>query len=193
MKNILQNVGLISLFILIIFLWMWVLTNELPYLLNISVIVGGIILIFPIAWLGRTLLDKNPTKERAVWITTIVHYSVLILSGISIIRAIITHNEWMGWTLPIPTEIGLFLVIITAGMSLLAVINLAVKGFGAPFAIALSHKLAVDWMYAWTRNPMVLATLALGISMGLWFQSALFLLWILISSRTGIAGDCKSL
>ena len=38
--------------------------------------------------------------------------------------------------------------------------NLALRGFGAPFGIALSRRLAIDWLYAWTRNPMVLATLA---------------------------------
>jgi len=61
-----------------------------------------------------------------------------------------------------------------------SVVNLALKGLGAPFAIALSRKLAVDWLYAWTRNPMVLATLVFLLSLGIWFQSALFVLWVLI-------------
>jgi len=43
------------------------------------------------------------------------------------------------------------------GSYLLTVINLALKGFGAPFFIVLSRKLAADWLYAWTRDPMVLA------------------------------------
>jgi protein-S-isoprenylcysteine O-methyltransferase Ste14 len=60
------------------------------------------------------------------------------------------------------------------------VINLAIKGFGAPFFIVLSRKLAADWMYAWTRNPMVLAALSFALSLGIWFQSALFVLWVLI-------------
>jgi protein-S-isoprenylcysteine O-methyltransferase Ste14 len=54
------------------------------------------------------------------------------------------------------------------------------KGLGAPFFISLSQKLAVDWFYAWTRNPMVLAGLALLVSMGLWFQSTMFVLWALL-------------
>ena len=45
---------------------------------------------------------------------------------------------------------------------------------------ALSQKLAVDWLYAWTRNLMVLPGLALLASLGLWFQSGLFLLWGLL-------------
>jgi protein-S-isoprenylcysteine O-methyltransferase Ste14 len=72
------------------------------------------------------------------------------------------------------------LVIITGAASLLTVVNLALKGFGAPFFIALSRKLAADWLYAWTRNPMVLAALAWFLSLGVWFQSTLFVLWVLI-------------
>jgi len=72
------------------------------------------------------------------------------------------------------------LAIITGAAFLLTVVNLALKGFGAPFFIALSRKLAADWLYAWTRNPMVLAGLAFLLSLGIWFQSALFVLWVLI-------------
>jgi protein-S-isoprenylcysteine O-methyltransferase Ste14 len=79
-----------------------------------------------------------------------------------------------------PVEIGLLLVITTGAASLLTVINLALKGLGAPFAIALSRKVAVDWLYAWTRNPMVLAALACLLSLGIWFQSTLFVLWVAV-------------
>jgi protein-S-isoprenylcysteine O-methyltransferase Ste14 len=54
------------------------------------------------------------------------------------------------------------------------------KGLGAPFFISLSEKLAVDWMYAWTRNPMLLAAFAFFLSLGIWFQSTLFVFWVLI-------------
>jgi protein-S-isoprenylcysteine O-methyltransferase Ste14 len=74
----------------------------------------------------------------------------------------------------------LALVIITGAAFLLTVVNLALKGLGAPFFIALSRKLAADWLYAWTRNPMVLAVLAFFLSLGIWFQSMLFVLWVLI-------------
>jgi protein-S-isoprenylcysteine O-methyltransferase Ste14 len=126
------------------------------------------------------MLDKNPTTSRVAWTTAFVHYAVVILSGVAVVRAIKTHQDWSGWLLPVPTEIGSLLVIITGGATLATVINLAVKGLGAPFAIALSRKLAVDWLYAWTRNPMVLASLAFGLSLGVWFQSILFVLWVLI-------------
>lgn len=131
-----------------------------------------------LAW-EKDARQKSNTS-RAVWITTFVHYSVVILAGTAVVRAIKTHQDWSGWSLPVPTEIGFVLVIITGSAALLTVINLALKGLGAPFAIVLSRKLAADWLYAWTRNPMVLATLVFGLSLGIWFQSVLFVLWVLI-------------
>ena len=70
-------------------------------------------------------------------------------------------------------------MILTGAATLLTVVNLALRGLGAPFAIALSKKLAVDWLYAWTRNPMVLAALIFLLSLGIWYQSALFVVWVL--------------
>jgi protein-S-isoprenylcysteine O-methyltransferase Ste14 len=126
------------------------------------------------------MLDKQPTMSRAVWVTTFVHYALGIFLGAPIIRAVSTHQDWSGWVLPVPVGISLFLVAITGLATLLTMVNLALKGLGAPFAIALSKKLAADWFYAWTRNPMLLAVLAFLLSLGLWFQSALFVLWVLI-------------
>jgi protein-S-isoprenylcysteine O-methyltransferase Ste14 len=109
-----------------------------------------------------------------------VHFVLGFTFGVPIVRAVTTYQEWTDWVLPVPSEIGLVLVIITGTAFLLVVANLALKGLGAPFAIALSKKLAIDWFYAWTRNPMVLAALALLLSLGIWFQSVLFVLWALI-------------
>jgi protein-S-isoprenylcysteine O-methyltransferase Ste14 len=179
MRHIVEGSVRIALFTLILLGWSWVVDQPLSSGVNLSIIVGGVLLILPVVWLGRTVLDKNPTTSRAGWITTIVHYTVVILLGVAVIRAVKTHQDWSGWVLPVPAEIGLLLVIVTGGAALLSVMNLALRGLGAPFAVALSRKLAVDWMYAWTRNPMVLATLALGLSLGVWFQSLLFVLWVL--------------
>ena len=180
MKDIIDSFFRITLFAIIIIIWWWVLNQKFSNIVDITIIIGGILLIYPIAFLGRKMLYKNTTMNRTTRITTLVHYSVVILAGTSVIRAIKTHQDWSDWLLPIPTEIGLVLVTATGAATLLAVINLAVKGFGAPFAIALSRKLAIDWMYAWTRNPMVLSVLAFGISLGIWFQSILFILLVLI-------------
>src|SRR5271157_554654 len=169
----------IALFALALFLLKWAIETPLPGVMNLSIILGGVVLVFPVVWLGRKILDRHPTKNGAVWITTFVQFAVANLLGMGAIRASITHRDWSDWALPVPTEIGLTLVIVTGAATLLTVANLALKGFGAPFFIVLSRKLAVDWMYAWTRNPMVLAVLAFLLSLGIWYQSALFVLWAL--------------
>ena len=180
MRQVIDFLVRVALLAFIWFTWWWALKAPLSNTINLSIIVGGVLLIFPLVGLGRLLLDRHPTASRVAWTTTIVHYALGILFGAAIIRAVITYQDWAGWRLPIPVEIGLPLVIVTGVAVLLTMVNLALKGLGAPFAIALSRKLAIGWLYAWTRNPMVLAFLAFLLSLGIWFQSALFLLWVLI-------------
>ena len=161
-------------------LWWWALMTPLSNVMNLSLIVGGVVLVFPVVWLGRKILDRHLTTSGVVWTTTLVQFTLRNLFAVAIIRALTTHRHWPDRVLPVPTQIGLWLAMITGAALLLTVANLALKGFGAPFFIALSRKLAADWLYAWTRNPMVLAALAFLLSLGIWFQSALFVLWVLI-------------
>jgi protein-S-isoprenylcysteine O-methyltransferase Ste14 len=170
----------VVLLLVTLLIWMWVFNQDFQGWLNLTIIAGGLVLIIPVVFFGRWLLDLNPTKPRAVWITTLVHYAALNLLGAAMIRAIKTNADWAAWALPVPAEIGVLLVILTGAAALLSVLNLALKGLGAPFAIVLSQRLSVDWLYAWTRNPMVLATLAFLIALGIWFQSTLFVLWAIL-------------
>jgi protein-S-isoprenylcysteine O-methyltransferase Ste14 len=162
------------------FLWWWAFNTPLSNVMNLSIIVGGLLLVFPLVWLGTKILDRHLTTSGVAWITTFVQFAVGNLFFVAIIRAVTTHQDWSDWVLPVPAEIGLLLAIISGAAFLLTVVNLALKGFGAPFYIALSRKLAADWLYAWTRNPMALAFLAFLLSLGIWFQSVLFVLWVLI-------------
>ncbi len=170
----------IALLVLIWIIWLWTLNQPFSNTVNLSIIVGGVLLTYPLGWLGRKILDQRQTIGRAVWTTTFVHFGMGFTFGIPIVLAVSTYKDWCGWVLPVPSVIGLVLVIITGAAFSLTVINLALKGLGAPFFIALSRKLAADWLYAWTRNPMALAALAFFLSLGIWFQSALFMLWVLI-------------
>lgn len=180
MKQNLEFPARVALLVFIWLVWWWVINLSLSNFMDLSIIVIGVLLTFPCVWLGRKILDRNPTMNRAVWVTTFVHLALGFTFGIPIIRAVITVRDWTDWILPIPKGIGLTFVIVTGVAFLLVVANLALKGLGAPMFIALSRKLAVDWLYAWTRNPMVLAGLALLLSVGIWFQSALFVLWALL-------------
>jgi protein-S-isoprenylcysteine O-methyltransferase Ste14 len=180
MRQVIEFLVRVALLAFIWFIWWWVLNASLSNVMNLSIIVGGVLLTFPLVWLGRKMLDKQPTMSRAIWVTTFVHFGLGFTIGVPFVRAVTTHQDWSGWVLPVPSVIGLVLVIITGAASFLTVANLALKGFGAPFFIALSKKLAADWLYAWTRNPMLLAALAFFLSLGIWFQSVLFVLWVLI-------------
>jgi protein-S-isoprenylcysteine O-methyltransferase Ste14 len=180
MKHVIESFFRIVLLAFIWFIWWWVLNAPLSNVMNLSIIVGGVLMTFPLVWLGRKILDRQQTIGHAIWTTTFVHFGLGFTFGVPIVRAVSTYQDGSGWVLPIPSVIGLVLVIITGAAFLLTVINLALKGFGAPFFIVLSRKLAADWMYAWTRNPMALAGLAFFLSLGIWFQSALFVLWVLI-------------
>jgi protein-S-isoprenylcysteine O-methyltransferase Ste14 len=180
MKHVIISFFRIVLLAIILTVWWLVLNASLSDVMNLSIIGGGVLLTYPLVWLGRKILDRHQTISHAVWTTTFVHFGLTFTFGIPVVRALSTYRDWTGWVLPIPPAIGLVLVIITGAACLLTVINLALKGLGAPFFIVLSRKLAADWLYSWTRNPMVLAALAFGVSLGIWFQSALFVIWVLI-------------
>jgi protein-S-isoprenylcysteine O-methyltransferase Ste14 len=180
MKHAVELLFRVALMVFSWLLWWWAFNTPLSNVMNLSIMVGGILLVFPLVWLGRKILDRHLTTGGVAWITTFVQLAVGNLFGVAIIRAVTTHQDWSDWVLPVPAEIGLWLAIISGAAFLLTVVNLALKGFGAPFYIALSRKLAADWLYAWTRNPMALAFLAFLLSLGIWFQSALFVLWVLI-------------
>ena len=169
-----------SSFGITVMVWRWVAKSHSTPIVSGLLIVGPIVLVFPVVWLGRKLLDARPTPEHTAKITAFVHYALMVLFGTAIIEAVQTGQGWRGWTIPLPAGIGLALLRITGLATVLTVINLAVRGLGAPFAIALSQRLATDWMYRWTRNPMVLATLACLLSFGVWIRSTLFLVWALL-------------
>jgi protein-S-isoprenylcysteine O-methyltransferase Ste14 len=179
MKNALKFIR-VAFLVLAWCVWWFVPNRSHSIGMNWFLIVGLILLIIPIIWLARWMLDRHPTIARSDWITTFVHYAVGIQAGTAVIQAVLTRQAWQGWVLPVPVWIGLVLVIVSGVATLLSVANLALKGLGAPFVIALSQKVAADWMYAWTRNPMMLGGLALLASLGIWFQSLFFVLWALV-------------
>ena len=180
MKHLAQVPLRLALFACICGVFWLAAEARLSSVVNLRVIVVGVLLTFPVVWLGRRFLDRHQTVAHAVWTTTFVHVALGFTLGIPIVRAVTTYREWPGWVLPVPSGIGSALVIVTGAASALTVLNLALKGLGAPFFIALSQRLTADWLYARTRNPMALAGVAFFVALGIWFRSALFVLWVLI-------------
>jgi protein-S-isoprenylcysteine O-methyltransferase Ste14 len=166
-------------FALTLTIWSWVLNRQFDHVQALIIIVGGVVAVFPVVWVGRRTLDAKPTIDQTAWVTSIVHFAIMVLLGAAIIEAARTAETWQGWVMPMPAEVGLALMMTTGTALLLTVVNLALQGLGAPFAIALTRRLATNWMYAWTRNPMVLSLLAFLVSLGIRLRSFLFVLWVL--------------
>jgi hypothetical protein len=68
MKHAVELFFRIALLAFTLFIWLWVLNQPLSNSMNLSIIVGGVLLVFPIVWLGRMILDRQPITSRAVWV-----------------------------------------------------------------------------------------------------------------------------
>jgi protein-S-isoprenylcysteine O-methyltransferase Ste14 len=169
-----------SPFAAVALLWMWVADAHFPPIGNALCICGGVAGIFPAVFLARAALDRRPTETGALWITSLLHAYLMAAFGAALIKALQTHASWRLVAIPLPQDIAAALVTITGTFAFLVVLNLALRGLGAPFALALSRRLATGWLYRWTRNPMVLATVLWLFAVGLWLQSAGFLAWLLL-------------
>jgi protein-S-isoprenylcysteine O-methyltransferase Ste14 len=166
--------------------WWWAWPRALDVWVSVAFIVGGPLGMFPLTWLCRALLDANPTPERAFFTSSLMHYGLLVLVGFATIESYKLILARPTWVIPLPAEIGLALMIITGAFVLLTMLTLALRGLGAPFAIALTRRLSVDWLYGWTRNPMVLGGVAFMLAGGLWMRSAWFVLWVLLLFTPGM-------
>ena len=125
MRHNIESFFRIFLFAIILTIWWLVLNAQFSNVINLSIIVGGVLLSFPLVWLGRKILDRHQTTGHAVWTTTFVHFGLGFTFGVPIVLALTTHHNWSGWMLPVPSVIGLILVIITGTASFLTVVNLA--------------------------------------------------------------------
>jgi protein-S-isoprenylcysteine O-methyltransferase Ste14 len=170
----------VASFAVALYAWWWLLERDFTLAQGLLVSVGGVLAGFPVTWIGRQTLDAQPTPARAEWVTTAVHFALMVPLGAAIIAAVRVGQVWHIGLIAVPSEVGLTLMTVTGVGVLLAMLNLALQGLGAPFAIALSRRLAVKWLYAWTRNPMVLSALGFLIAVGLWLRSGPFLVWVLL-------------
>lgn len=158
--------------------WLWSLDQELSLEYAFAIAVGGVLAIIPLVFVGRRSLDRQPTLERTDLVTTILHYLVAILFGSAVIAATKFGLSSPIWSIPIPAWLGLVLMALGGIFFFIVVLNLAIKGLGAPFAVAQTRLVVAEWMYAWTRNPMVLSGLVFLVGLGFWLQSTLFMVWL---------------
>ena len=188
MKRLLLNLfGLVLTWAI----WLWLAGQELAPPINLAIAIGCILTLFPLVFAGRWLLDRQPTIERAEWVNSLVHYLFAIFFGSAILAAVRFGQISTTGLISFPPWLGLVLMTISGLVVLLVVFNLAVKGLGAPFAVALTRLVVTDWLYAWTRNPMILSALAFLVGLGFWLQSGLFLIWVLVVVSPAILAFIK--
>lgn len=171
-----------AVFVVLIIIWRWTQRAALPLSGLGAIAILGVAALPVISWIGRRSLDRLPSPEHATRMASVVHYGLMLPLGMAFVAAIRLEVAWPGWTLPVPENVGVALTWITGVLLAVAVINLAIRGLGAPFGIALSRRLATDWFYARIRNPMVLATLLFLVALALRLRSASFLAWSLLGA-----------
>jgi protein-S-isoprenylcysteine O-methyltransferase Ste14 len=167
-------------FLATLFIWNWAAQQRDPLWLAPAIALVIPLLIFPLTWMGRVSLDRDPTSAHADPVTRVVHFLVMCVIGSALICAAVASDRLPWGKLPFPARLADALTALTAIAVLLTVLNLAIRGFGAPWAISLSKRLATDWLYARTRNPMVLCLVLFLFCFGLHLHSALFLAWVAI-------------
>jgi len=160
--------------------WLLLSFASLPPAVNLAIAILCPLLIIPLVLWGRRRLDANPNPDRAYRVTMDVHYGNGVLLGAALIAAVRLAQQSNQWPLPAPVWIGMMVMLVSGALIVAAVIRLLVKGSGLPFAAVLTRVVVTEWVYSWTRNPMVLAGLAFIVGVGLWLQSGLFLVWVLV-------------
>jgi protein-S-isoprenylcysteine O-methyltransferase Ste14 len=162
----------------VIFLcWRLAAQHTFSFFWSVALVWGGIALVPLIAAMGRWLLDRRPTPERAALLTIPVHYMGMILLGCALIVAFRFTQTYPIARVPFPRAVSFPALRVLAVLLTFTVVNLAIGGLGLPFATALSKKLATNWLYARCRNPMGLFLLLFFIVGALWLQSLHALLW----------------
>jgi protein-S-isoprenylcysteine O-methyltransferase Ste14 len=159
--------------------WLLFASADIGFWMDLLIAIGGVVLIIPLVSVARKALDHQPTAAQARRVTLVVHYIMAASFGCALISAMRLGLEWLVLPLELPYWMGPGAMFLSGLVLALVVINLVLKGFGLPFAAALTRILVTDWIYAWTRNPMIVSALAFLVGLGLWLRSWLFLIWTL--------------
>lgn len=173
--------GKILLFLIILCLAWYVLSAvSLPTAVLLAVSLLGPPGLILAAWLGRHALDRKANPENALQVTGAVHQAVMITLGSAAIAAVRLFGTFPVWEIPIPDVLGLALVILSSLLLLTSTANLILSGLGMPVAFLPTRQVASNWLYGWTRNPIVLSGLLFLFSLGLWMRSTSLVAWTVV-------------
>jgi protein-S-isoprenylcysteine O-methyltransferase Ste14 len=155
----------------------WAVLHTFSTFWGFALMWGGVAFVPLLAAVGRWLLDRRPTPERAGLLTIPIHYLEMILLGCALVVALHVTQAHPMARVPFPRAISWLAMRILSIVATLTVLNLAMGGLGLPFAAVLSRKLATSWLYRHSRNPMLLSCLLFFIAAAVWLQSLHAILW----------------
>jgi protein-S-isoprenylcysteine O-methyltransferase Ste14 len=167
----------LAAFALTVWCWRLVQIGAFSAAWSLAFMWGGVALVPLVALAGRYVLDRRPQLDRDGWVTAAVHYAEAILLGCAVVVSLGFGKDHPIATIPLPRYISQPFLQATGAFLIATILNLAIKGLGAPFAVALTRKIADGWLYSRTRNPMVLGTLVFAVVLGFWLQSLHVVLW----------------
>lgn len=176
-RSVINVVGIVVFASLVFYL----VSHQLAQPAETVIIVLGIMWLYPLSAVGRWVLDRRRGVECAKLVTTVVHYLAFWPLGSAVLLACRWALEGRGPQLPalggLLQGAGWTLVIGGAALAAASIASLLVGGLGAPWAIALSRRVASRWLYRYTRNPMVLGALLQLVGLALGLRSAFLLAW----------------
>ena len=155
----------------------WAVEGTFSVFWSVVLVWGGVGLVPVVSGIGRWLLNRHPTPERAALLTIPVHYLVGIPLGCALIVAFRFTQAYPIAAVRFPRAVSFPALRILGILATLTVVNLAIAGLGLPFAAAQTRKLATGWLYARCRNPMGLFSLLFFLAVALWLQSLHAVVW----------------
>jgi hypothetical protein len=66
MRRLLDAFVRLALFAVTVLIWVWCRNQPVSATLDVSAVVGAVVLVYPVVWIARRLLDQQPTECRAV-------------------------------------------------------------------------------------------------------------------------------
>lgn len=167
-------------FALVVLCWRTANRQDFSFVWSTVLMWGTVALVPVLAALGRWVLVRHPTRERAALLTVPIHYSEMTLLGSAAVVAFHFTQAHPIAPVAISRSITAPMLKIFGVFAILTVLNLAIRGLGLPFAAVLSHRLASDWLYAQSRNPMLLSCLLFFVVGAAWLQSLHAILWAIL-------------
>lgn len=167
-------------FILTWSLWLWLANRRMAPAENLGLALGSTAALIPIIFSGRWFLDRQSNPRRAEWIAIALRYIKTAIIGTALMSAVRLGLAAPDWPLAMPVWLGLSLVLVVGLSLLLAILSIIFDAMEPPFVLALTRVVLTEWMNTCSCNPMIVASLAFLLALGLWMSGGLFLVWLMV-------------